>query len=86
MQNKPNFRKAQANLNFYSQKDYENKSCLRARKNKPKQTQFQALPYLPKEREEKNRSWRLLINPMLPLYKPGNVQYYADVKADVAQW
>ena len=28
------------------------------------------------ERGEKNRSPRLLIDPMLPLYKPGNNQYY----------
>jgi len=35
MQNKPNFQKAQMNLNFYSQKDYENKWQRRVRKNKP---------------------------------------------------
>jgi len=40
MQNKPNFRKAKMNANDFSQKDYENKSRLRTRKNKPKQTQF----------------------------------------------
>ena len=40
MQNKPNFRKAKTNANDFSQKDYENKSRLRTRKNKPKQTQF----------------------------------------------
>jgi hypothetical protein len=40
MQNKPNFRKAKMNANDFSQKDYENKSRLLTRKNKPKQTQF----------------------------------------------
>ena len=40
MQNKPNFRKAQMNVNFYSQKDYENKPAFGVRKNKPKQSQF----------------------------------------------
>ena len=29
MQNKPNFRKAKMNLNFYSTKDYENQGRLR---------------------------------------------------------
>ena len=49
-------------------------------KNKSNQTQFQALPYQPKERQEKFRSWRLLINPILPLYKPANVQYHSRHK------
>ena len=40
MQNKPNFRKAKMNLNFYSQKDYENKPAFGVQKNKPKQSQF----------------------------------------------
>ena len=39
-QNKPNFRKAQMNVNFYSQKDYENKPAFGVQKNKPKQSQF----------------------------------------------
>jgi len=41
MQNKPNFRKAQMNLNFYPQKHYENERLCRRRENKPNQTQFQ---------------------------------------------
>ena len=40
MQNKANFRKAQMNVNFYSQKDYENKPAFGVQKNKPKQSQF----------------------------------------------
>ncbi|MBA7658586.1 hypothetical protein ES703_66545 [subsurface metagenome] len=40
MQNKPNFRKAQMNVNFYSQKDYENETAFGLRENKPKQSQF----------------------------------------------
>ena len=40
MQNKPNFRKAQMNLNFYSTKDYENEIAFRLRKYKPNQSQF----------------------------------------------
>ena len=39
-QNKPNFPKAQMNVNFYSQKDYENKPAFGVQKNKPKQSQF----------------------------------------------
>ncbi len=68
------------NVNIFATKNYENKTTLRPQKNKPNQTQFQALPYLPKVREEKNRSCRLLINPMLPLYKLSNVQYYSRRK------
>ena len=41
MQNKPNFRKAEMKLSFYSTKDYENQGRLRNSKNKPNQTQFQ---------------------------------------------
>jgi len=40
MQNKPNFRKARMNLNFYSTKDYENDNTFRLPENKPNQTQF----------------------------------------------
>ncbi len=76
MQNKANFRNDKMNTTFFLTKDYENETAFRLHENKPNQTQFEALPYLPKEREEKNRSGRLLINPMLPLYKPGNDQYY----------
>ena len=39
MQNKPNFRKARMNLNFYLTKDYENELCRKFQKNKPNQTQ-----------------------------------------------
>ena len=80
-QNKPNFKDAQMNLKFCKKMPYENKDNWTLGENKPNQTQFQTqfqpLPYLPKVREEKNRSCRLLIKPMLPLYKPGNVQYYS---------
>ncbi len=41
MQNKPNFRKARMNLNFYLTKDYENKPRLRT---PPKQTQSNPIP------------------------------------------
>jgi hypothetical protein len=43
-QNKPNFRKAQTNVNSTLAKDYENESAFTARPNKPNQTQFQYLP------------------------------------------
>jgi hypothetical protein len=42
MQNKPNFRKSQMNVNAIIIKDYENKTLSRRGKNKPKQTQFKA--------------------------------------------
>jgi len=48
MQNKPNFRKAQMNVNSFITKDYENDNAFRLPKNKPNsnpnkanQTQFQ---------------------------------------------
>ncbi len=41
MQNKANFKRAKMNANAFSQKDYENETTLRLRKNKPNQTQFQ---------------------------------------------
>ena len=68
------------NANVYVVEDYENETAFRLEQNKANQTQFQALPYLPKMLEEKNRSPRLLISPMLPLYKPANVQYYSRRK------
>ncbi len=40
MQNKPNLREAQMNVNKVSTKDYENKRLCRRRENKPNQTQF----------------------------------------------
>ena len=40
MQNKPNFLRAQMNVNFYSQKDYDNKAAFRRGKIKPKQSQY----------------------------------------------
>jgi hypothetical protein len=48
MQNKPNLRKAKMKLNFYSAKDYENKSRLQKPKNKPNQTQFYPPPAVSK--------------------------------------
>jgi len=39
MQNKPNFRKAEMKLNFYSIRGYENETAFSLRKNKPNQTQ-----------------------------------------------
>ena len=41
-QNKPNFRKAKMNVNFFSEKDYKNELCRKLQKNKPNQTQFQS--------------------------------------------
>jgi hypothetical protein len=49
------------NANDFSQKDYENKSRLRTRKNKPKQTQSQ-------RQDEKNPSGRLFLDRMRFLY------------------
>jgi hypothetical protein len=44
MQNKPNFRKAQMNVNAVTTKDYENARLRRFRQNKPNQTQFLKIP------------------------------------------
>jgi len=41
MQNKPNFRKAQINVNVFPTKDYENQLVSKLQKNKPNQSQFQ---------------------------------------------
>ena len=38
VQNKPNFRKAQMNVNVFFTKDYENELCQNIQKNKAKQT------------------------------------------------
>ena len=73
------------NANAFSQKDYENKTAFRPQKNKPKQTQFKPCPELAValSAAEGAVEWanfkrgRLLIDRMLPLYKPGNVQYYS---------
>ena len=51
MQNKPNFRKAKMNVNFYSTKDYENVPRRRTRKNKPNQTQSPRPHFYPKNHE-----------------------------------
>ena len=48
MQNKPNLRKAQMNVNTYNTKDYENISDWTLGENKPNQTQF---PKSPNERK-----------------------------------
>ena len=40
MQNKANFKKAQINVKYYLQKDYENESRRRLWENKAKQSQF----------------------------------------------
>ena len=126
IQNKPNFRRARMNLNFYSTKDYENENHPQAPK---KQTQSNPISPTPKEVKQKSNAGcqrsdicllpsvfcllssafcflssafcflssvfcllpsafcflssvhgRLLINPMLLLYKPGNVQYYSRRK------
>jgi len=47
MQNKPNFRKSQMNVNIYYINDYKNFMPLRAKKQtqfKPNQTQFKKSP------------------------------------------
>jgi len=41
MQNKPNFRKSQMNVSFFTQKAYENKSNWTLGESKPNQSQFQ---------------------------------------------
>ncbi len=51
------------NANAFLQKDYENETTLRPKKTNPNKPNF--------------KRGRLLIGPMLPLYKPGNVQYYS---------
>jgi len=47
MQNKPNFPNTQINVNSVLSKDYENVSLPSRRQNKPNQTQFPALFFLP---------------------------------------
>ncbi len=60
--NKPNSNpiseKPKMNVNLYVIEDYENKTALRLEQNKPKQTQFQNT--IPKKREEKKVSGKLL--------------------------
>jgi len=51
------------NANAFSQKDYENKTAFRPKKTNPNKPNF--------------KRGRLLIDPMLPLYKLSNVQYYS---------
>ncbi len=51
------------NANAFPQKDYENETSHRPKKTNPNKPNF--------------KRGRLLIGPMLPLYKPGNVQYYS---------
>jgi len=47
------------NANVYVIEDYENETAFRLEQNKANQTQFQALPYLPKMLEEK-RFFRIM--------------------------
>ncbi len=56
MQNKPNFRKSQMNVNSLLTKDYENKSNWTLGENKPNQTQFHLLP---KGAEQKSDAERM---------------------------
>ncbi len=53
MQNKPNFRKSQMNVNQYNTKNYENKSNWTFGKNKPNQTQSK--PISSKAQNERKR-------------------------------
>ncbi len=91
--NKPNSNpisvKPKMNANAFSQKDYENITAFRPQKNKPKQSQSQNRSQKTEVRRQSSvlcsRSSvlclrRLLINPMLPLYKLSNVQYYSRRK------
>jgi len=48
MQNKPNFRKAQMNVNIYHAKAYKDETAFRRGKNKPNQTQSNPIPKKPK--------------------------------------
>ena len=68
MQNKANLLDAQMNVKSFHAVDYENNSNWTLGENKPNQSQFQTPANPPKEREETNRSGRLLFDPMLPLY------------------
>ncbi len=51
------------NVNLYVIEDYENKTAFRPKKTNPNKPNF--------------KRGRLLIDPMLPLYKLSNVQYYS---------
>ncbi len=59
------------NATFCVTKDYENTPAFGLQENKPNQTQFQSPAKPPKEREEKNRSGRLLIDPKRSKGPPG---------------
>ncbi len=65
--NKPNSNpissKPKMNVTLYDIEDYENKTTLRPKKTNPSKANFKRL--------------RLLIDPMLPLNKLSNVQYYS---------
>ncbi len=43
MQNKPNFRKSQMNLNLYNKRDYERKRNWKLSENKPNLSQFKPI-------------------------------------------
>jgi len=53
MQNKPNLRKSQMNINFYSTMDYENKHNWTLGENKPNSKPIQS-QYKPDSRKAKN--------------------------------
>ncbi len=91
--NKPNSNpiseKPKMNVNLYVIEDYENETAFRPQKNKPNQTQFQNRSPMPVLRGQISVFCllfsvfcprRLLIDPMLPLYKLSNVQYYSRSK------
>ena len=67
MQNKPNFRKAKMNLNFYSTEDYENKSNWKLGENKPNTNPIQT-QYKPNQTQYKaNQSqYNAKTNPIKP--------------------
>ena len=76
------------NVKLYFIEDYENETTFRPKKtnpNKPNSNPIRSCPELAEALsaaegavEWANFKWgRLLIDPMLPLYKPGNVQYYS---------
>jgi hypothetical protein len=57
MQNKPNFRKAQMNVNPYNTKEYENKWQRGVRKNKPNSNPISK--YYPKGTGRKKGFWEV---------------------------
>jgi len=78
MQNKPNFRKSQMNVNIFSTRAYGNKSNWTLGQNKPNQTQFQNTT--PKQRKEKKVSGKLLKKQFyfFLVAKPANPALYSE--------